>query len=293
MRVTNHMMTQQAIRNMSGSLEALADLQKRVSDGKNFHRVSEDPANATAAINLRSSLRSAESYLETAYTTQDWMDATEFSLGQATGVLTNAILLADEGIPDTLSAAERQSLAIEADALIDATLDIVNAKHNGSYIFSGFSVHTEAFIKIDPNTIQFQGDSGVIEHAIAESQRVAVNINGDAVFSPFFSALIGLRDALNADDSATVQASLSDLNAVLVDLTDVRTAVGGRQRQMDNAITRSENAKQAILELLSAKENADMAEAIAALAEQETVYQSVLQAGNRIFQTPNLFSFLG
>lgn len=293
MRVTNHMIMEQAVRNMRGSLEALAELQNRVSDGKQFHRVSEDPANATAAISLRSSLQAAESFLQTAYTTQDWMDATEFALGQTTDVLTEAILLAEEGIPDTLSAPERASLAIEADALIDSVLDIANSKHNGSYIFSGYRVHTASFVKVDPNTVTYQGDAGVIEHAIAEDQRVVVNVGGDAVFSPVFSALIQLRDALNANDSSLVQAGLSTLQSVLENVTDVRTMQGGRQRQMDNAINRSENARDSILELLSAKEDADMAEAIAALAEQETVYQSVLQAGTRIFDTPNLFSFLG
>jgi len=293
MRVTNHLMKEQAIRNMSGSLERLSDLQRRVADGKQFHRISEDPSNATAAISLRSSLAAAESYLESAYTSSDWMDATEFALGQTTDVLTEAIVLAQEGIPDTLSSNERDSLAIEVDALIDASLDIVNTQHNGSYLFSGFSVHTQSFLKVDPDTVVYQGDTGIIEHAIAEGQRVAVNVDGDAIYSPVFSALIELRNALQANDSSLIRTSLSSLEMALDGVSDARTAQGGRQRQMENAIKRSENARTSMLELLSAKEDADMAEAITALAEQEMVYQSVLQAGKRILDTPNLFSFLG
>lgn len=293
MRITNHMMTEQAIRDMRGSLEALAELQQQVADGKKFHRISEDPSDATAAISLRSSLRTAESYLETAFTTCDWMDATEYALGQTTDVLTNAIILAEEGISDTLSANERESLAIEADALIDATLDTVNTQHNGSYIFSGFQIHTQSFVKVDADTITYQGDAGTIEHAIAKEQSIAVNVDGDAVFSPVFSSLIQLRNALDANDSSAIQTSLEVLHTALDGVTDVRTAQGGRQRQMENALGRSENARDSILELLSAKEDVDMAEAITALAEQETVYQAVLQAGKRIFETPNLFDFLG
>ena len=299
MRVTQKLMTESAIQYMQDNLERLNSLQDRVSSGKQFQYASENPSGATIVLSLRSTLETSQGYLDTANVTESWVSANDFTLGKTLDVAKRAVNLALEGVSDTLGQMERLSLGAEMDMVLQQALTLGNTSHQGSYIFSGFRTSTLPFEAVDNNadglydTVNYNGDTGIILRTVSPGQNVAQNLVGSAVFSPLFAAIISARDALNANDTTALQASLSDLKDALATLTEATTTNGARQRQVRLIRDRIEMSQTEIKSLISLKEDTNMAEAIAHLRNQETAYQAVLEVSQRTLSALNLFQIMG
>lgn len=295
MRVTNQMIHNNAVRHMRENLEKLYAAQELVASGKAFQRASDDPSTASAALLLRSTLEASQDFLDGAAVSREWIDANEVVLGQLSDLATRAVTLAQSGISDTQGADERQTLGTEMDGLLEAAVEAANTTHQGGYLFAGFRIRTKPFELVGgtPDNVVYSGDAGVIRNNLGPGQSVTVNLDASAVFSPFFSALIAARDALNADDSAALQTAAADLRTSMEGIVSARTTNGARGRMIDDASESLERSQLAIKALLSKKEDVDMAEAISLVRQQETVYQAVLESGQRAISTPNLFDYLG
>lgn len=292
------MMTDNAIRHMDENLQRLHALQKKAASGKEFQRVSDDPAAATLALTLRSNLQTIQGYLDASNLTEDWMSANDFALKQGIDVATRAHNLTLSGSSDSLGAGERQGIAAEINVLLQQAIDLGNTTHKGEQLFSGFRIRTAPFSGADTNSdglidaVSYNGDAGVILRHLGPGQTITQNIDGNGAFSPLFAALIHARDALNANDTAAIQTALGEVQGALEGINDAHTVNGARQRQVRQVQERIVRSQADIKSLLSSKEDVNMAEAISNLRYQETVYQTVLEVGQRAISALSLFDIL-
>ncbi len=295
MRVTHKMMLESAIRYMDENLQKLTTLQERISDGKIIHSISDDPATLQTVLTLRSTLSAGRAYLNTANETAGWLEANETALAAAIDTTSRALDLALLGISDTSGSVERQALGSEIGGLLSTALGIANSTYNGSYIFAGFRTQTKPFeiIAGTPDTVAYLGDTGTIVRSLSPGIDMTVNIDGDAVFTPVLSALIGVRDALMSDDTATLQSETQSLRDALEALKETRTVNAARQRHLENIIERIEQAQIDLKSLLSEREDADLAETISLFRNQQTLYNATLESGRIVLNTPNLFELMG
>ena len=95
-----------------------------------------------------------------------------------------------------------------------------------------------------------------------------------------------------ATDPLTLQSVLTGLKSSLETLDQYRTSNGARMRQVESAANFLESVKLETKSLLSEKEDANMAEGIALLANQQTTYEAVLEVSKRMFSALNLFDYL-
>ena len=143
--------------------------------------------------------------------------------------------------------------------------------------------------------------AGPILNTIERGQTIQVNVDGFSAFNPFFDALIKVRDELQATPFVTANLStaikalddaVNSSNPTLTpSLSTIRTTNGDRVRQVNMALDRMEKSGNALKNLLSHKEDANLADTISRLKHQETIYQAVLSVGQRAI-TPSLFDFL-
>jgi len=301
MRVTNQTMTDNAIQYMNDNLSRLNELQLRVSSGKNFQNSSDNPSGVSAALSLRSTIKTNETYINTIQNSTDWMSATEYSLGQMIDVATRAKVLSEQGLSDTLSGKERSAaLGTEIDGLLGQAIQIGNANHQGNYIFSGFQILTKPFaLNASGNSVDSLDGfgnpldtSGKLQREIGPNQTITINVDGNAAFSSLFQALIDVRNALNGNNTANLQTAITSLNTSLDGVVQVRTSVGARQRQLQTSADRMDKTQLQLKSLLSQKEDTNMAEAISLMSNQETVYKTVLEVGQRAISALNLFDYL-
>lgn len=299
MRITNRLMNDNAVYYMEENLQKLYDLQEKVSSGKQFQRASDNPVQATAALSLRSTMKISQGYLDTTRSMNAWMSTTDYSMQQMVKSAKRALNLAQEGQSDTIGPDERKALAAEMDMILQQAVGIGNTSHQGNYIYSGFKTNTVPFTLLDNNNdgaydaVNYNGDSGVILRNVGPGQSIPQNVDGNASFSPLFSALIQARDALGNNDKATLQTAVGALNTALDGINETTTTNGARQRQVTQIGERLEKTQIELKSLLSQKEDVNMTEAVSSLRYQETVYQTVLEVGNRAISTLNLFDKIG
>ncbi len=298
MRITHQLMTGNAIQYMDENLQRLYSLQQKIASGKQFQQPSDDPARAAASLTLRSSLEASQAYLDTTHTINDWMSATDAALAQTVKLAGQAMTLAQKGISDTLGADERRALALEMDQLLEDAIGAGNTSHKNQYIFAGFKTTTVPFAPVDNNAdglydaVNYNGDAGIMLRAIAPGRTIPQNTTGSGIFTPLFDAIIAARDALNANDSTAIQAALAPLDAAQKTISETAANNGTRQQQVRANIDSIGKNQIELKSLLSQTEDINMAEAISMLRSQETVYQAVLEVGQRAISALSLFDLL-
>jgi flagellar hook-associated protein 3 FlgL len=307
MRVTQRMMTENAIHNMSGNLEKLNSLQTKLSAGKQFQVASDDPARASSSLSLRSNLHSLESYSDTAETTLNWMTATDSAFDQLNDIGVQATNLIMRGINDTLSGSDRaSSLSTEMQGLLNQAVELGNTSQNNQYIFSGYQVNSKAFELVDsatplldyqgvaftPKVVNYLGDTGIMQRNLGPDQSVTLNVRGDQAINGLLQNLALASNALMQNDTAALQPLLTSLRSSLDTLGDYRTSNGSRMRQAESATNFLESMQIETKNLLSQNEDINIAEGISLLANQQTTYDAVLQVGQRAISALSLFDYM-
>jgi len=311
------MATENAIQNMAENLEKVSKLQEKIASTKQFQVASEDPTNASASLSLRSHLQTLNSYTDAAEMTQNWMFATDNAFDQLEQIAVRANNLILRGLNDSLSGSERAlSIAPEMQDLVDEAVEICNTSVNGQYIFSGYQLNQKAFSLSDsatsltdyqgntftPKVVNYLGDTGSMQRNLGPDQSVTLNVRGDQAILGFLQNLIQSSNALKqnnindtgnpATDPINLKSTLTGLKSSLETLDQYRTSNGARMRQVDSAANFLESIKLETKSLLSEKEDTNMAEGIALLANQQTTYQAVLEVSQRAISALSLFDYL-
>jgi flagellar hook-associated protein 3 FlgL len=140
--------------------------------------------------------------------------------------------------------------------------------------------------------VAYQGDNGIIQQDISPGQKITTNFSGSQDFTDFYNALISVRDALLNNQPDALDQSLGSLQSSTDVIRTDRTTNGARQRQIRMVLDTMEQTKIDLKNLLSQKEDANMAEAISMLTQQETVYRTVLEVSSRAISQSSLFDLL-
>lgn len=305
MRITNRMIVNNNINNLTGSMERLYELQKQNASRKKYLKASDNPSNNASVITLKSALKTSEVYETTAQNTNDWMAASDFSLQQAGDIAQRAIAGVMRGLSDTMGPEARITIAEEIDGMLKEAIDIANTKHLDRYIFSGFTTDLRPFEEertdpLDPdritsvvykeNNTAFQP----IRRDIGPGETITVNIDGYTTFKNLLDTLISVRDSLMANDLVTLrEEDALNLDAALNQVTLATTVNGSRMRDLDNAQDRISQSNVEIKALIAQKDEANIAEITAELANQENIYQTVVMISSRTQSMVNLFESLG
>jgi flagellar hook-associated protein 3 FlgL len=209
MRITNRLITDNSVKNMSETLDDLYTLQQKAATGKKYLRPSDNPAVTSDNLTLNSGLRSIETYQKTIQSTKQWMDTTDFALQRISEVLSKAQQVVLKGLDDSYNADERKTMGVEIDGLLNQAIELANYQDEGRYVFSGYKTDTKPFVlvpKTDPSaptlsqttlstdgvtpltktyaidSVTYQGDGNIINRNIAQNEQITVNINGDQTF---------------------------------------------------------------------------------------------------------------
>jgi flagellar hook-associated protein 3 FlgL len=298
MRVTELMMTDNSIQQMASNLEKLNNLQQKVATNKAIQQASDNPSAASQSLTLKSSIQISEAYLDTSQNVDAWMTATDGAFTDMSNLMTKAQSLITGAINDTNSGETRAStFATEVTGMLQQAIDIGNTNQMGNYIFAGNQTKTKPFtLAADSESVTYNGDNGVMVRDLAPGQSVVANVankaDGTGPFTDIYKALIDARDALTANDSTKLQTSLGEIESAMDSMGQYQAGNGARQRIVENATDQITNTQSTLKSLLSVKEDANMAEAVTLLANQQNTYQAVLEVSQRAASTMNLFQVL-
>jgi len=282
------MLHQMAVDGMQTNLLRLSNTQRQAVTGKRVSRPQDDPFAVEQSLGFRQRIKAGDSILRNVGLSQDWLNATDKALGDMANVLTRAQSLALQGANDTLGADERASLATEVDGLLEQAVAIGNARHGDHYLFSGFQINTRPFeaVKVGGETtsVTYNGDHGAMLREAEQGINITINTQGDPLLSQVFDKLIELRDNLRAAPFSTnaVSSVGADLKNQMNQILDQQAVIGTKVRRLQTTAERVQDGQTGLKSLLSNAEDADMAQVVSDLQQQEFVYRTALAVNAKV-----------
>lgn len=294
-RITMNAINNTVMADNQRTIARLATYQEQLSSGKRVNRVSDDPGAARSALRYRAESFQTTKYLDNIDKGTSFVDATDSALQQMSEVMNQAKALAVQGANGTQDAASRTAIAQSVDSLLTRMVDLANTVHDGRYIFSGTATFSQPFERTaDGQSVVYQGNLDAFEIQVGPGSRVTVNQDGNTLFkedTDVFGALVELRDALRANDAATVSDLVQDIDDSHTHLNNLNGSLGGTQQRLDLARNQLEAAKVNLDALVSEAEDVDFADTIAQMQLAQVALEAGLQSGARVLK-PSLLDFL-
>lgn len=288
----------QLLRNVNNNLNRMDTNQNVVSTGKKINRPSDDPVGITYALRYRSELSINEQYQKNIDSAKSVVDHTDTTLSQLTDILQRATELTVQGVNGTNPQSALNAIAQEMSQIYEQAVTIGNDTFNGKSIFNGQFTDKLPYTKAGAPSEQT--DTQKIVYQFAAGVTIPINVTGDEVFGTanpappatattpdnLFTVLRGLQQAFTAPaNQANAKILMGQLSSRLDKVLDVRAEVGARANRIDLMESRMKDLNQNITALDAKTEDADMAETITNLKQDENVYQASLSVGSKIIQT--------
>lgn len=293
-RVTQSMLGERSVGNLQHSLSRLAQVQERLSTGRVINRPSDSPADAAAAMRLRSGIAVQQQYARNAEDGVGWLNTLDATLQGAGHQVRRARDLALQGANGSMGDAARTALAIEVEQIREGLVAAGNTTYLGRPVFGGTTAGAAAYATTGGVT-GYVGDANPVLRTVAEGTVVDVQLAGPAAFGAdgdaVFDHLAALATALRTGDDAGIGAGIAALTADGDRITSALAEVGTRTSRIEQAALRAGDAELDLVVRLSEIENADLPQTMVELQMQEVAYQAALAATSRVLQ-PSLVDFL-
>ncbi|WP_430790959.1 flagellar hook-associated protein FlgL [Virgibacillus flavescens] len=293
MRITQGMLSNNMLRNLSNSYSSLGTYMDQLATGKKINKPSDDPVIAMKGMNYRSQVIEVEQFKRNTNEVHNWMDNSDAALDKATQALQKMRELAVQASNDTYGSEERDNIKEEVEQLKEHLIDIANTNVNGKFIFNG--TKTESMpVQTDPATdeLVFDQSGSPVLIEVSTNTKLKANVSGSEVFNAdLFGKIDEFITALDSNNQDGVDDSIETLDEGINNVINSRADLGARMNRLDlieNRLSSQEiNAKR----MMSNNEDIDYEKVITKLTAQESVHRAALSAGSRIIQ-PTLLDFL-
>ncbi|MES1046901.1 flagellar hook-associated protein FlgL [Heyndrickxia oleronia] len=293
MRVTQSMLSNNFLRNISNSYEKMGKISEQMQTQKKITRPSDDPVVAMKGIAYRTNLAEVQQFKRNFTEAHNWIDNSDAAMDHATKALQRIRELTLQANNGTLEGDQRNAAAKEIEQLRDQLKEIANSKVGDKYIFNGTDTLTAPVGDVtgaDPETAQ---NDKPVKLELAKGVYIQVNSSGKEVFSKdLFKNLNSLIEKLSPDKtSVDLGEDISNLDDSINTLLNERATIGARSNRLELMEDRIDQQEVTATKLMSDNEDADMEKVIMDLITQESVQRASLGMGARIIQ-PTLLDFL-
>lgn len=143
MRITNKMMTNNALYNINNNKNLMSKLEQQYSSGKKITRPSDDPIIAVRALKFRTNLSELNQYYEKNIPDAfNWMEVTESALSSVNEIITSMNTYCNQSANDYETAEDRNSIVTNLKQLKEQLYQEGNTNYAGRYVFSGYKTDT-------------------------------------------------------------------------------------------------------------------------------------------------------
>jgi len=282
--------------------ERLYKVQRKAQTGLRVEKPSDDPSAAARGNLIKRNIARVEAMEKVADRAAIMTSAAESALSDGQNIISRARELAiAASSQSTISSDERETLAVEIDALNSELVSIANREVAGVYLFAGFKSDAPPYNNdLDASAFGFyEGDDNRRSVEVAPNVEVDMNISGNDAFrlvdagtgiatddTNIFHVLKQLSDDLRADDVSSVHARIDELDDSHNKLARAQLEIGLNYASLLDAEpvrdTLIENFSEARAKLLEA----NLTESYSELMQARMALQSA------IMQTTNILSTL-
>ena len=139
MRVTNSMLASNLLRNLHTNYRRSDKLQNKMSTGRRFAHISDDPTALIYSQAARNKMARLDHYQMTIGTAKGWLRQVETSIMEVNEVLTSIYESTVDAASDAKTATDRQNIAQVVAQLRDHYVDTLNSSFGNNYVFGGYN----------------------------------------------------------------------------------------------------------------------------------------------------------
>ncbi|SES71811.1 flagellar hook-associated protein 3 FlgL [Salinibacillus kushneri] len=295
MRVTQSMLSNNFMRNLSNSYERMGKYQEQLYTGKKVSKPSDDPVVAMKGVNYRTELTEIQQYQRNLGEVHNWMDNSDAAMDKMTKALQRVRELAVQGNNDTYEEGQRGNIAKEVRQLKDHMIDLANTKVNNKYIFNGTNTTNPRFDE-EGNLVAGSENNDAVNITVSDGVEIRANTNPSNIFNHEGESVIHeLEDfATDLEEGATDEELgeyIESMDHFTNNVVNERASLGARMNRVDMIENRLNSQEVTTTQVLSDTEDVDVEKAIMNLKTQESVHRAALSTGARIIQ-PTLMDFL-
>jgi flagellar hook-associated protein 3 FlgL len=304
-RITSGIVASQIARDLQRALAGLARQQDRLATGRRIGAPSDDPLGVAQSLVTRSRQAAVEQFRGNVAEVRDRLGRADTTLAALVETVTRAKEAAIQGASGTSDAGTRRILAAHVDQLLEQMVALANTRGaDDGFLFGGlesttapYGVTRGADGRVIAVTVNPRGIDGENLAEILDGVTVATGVSGALVFGEVgdptraFDALMRLRDRLQANDAAGLQAALGEIDGVLDRPVAVSTLVGSRLGWLDLVDERLGGETVALAARVSRLEDLDVAKAVLEFQQQQTLHEAALAAAGRLLPL-SLVNFL-
>ncbi len=290
MRVTQSMLSNNFLRNISKSYEELGKLQDQLATQKKITRLSDDPVVAMLGLGYRTNLNQVQQFTRNIGEVNNWLESTDDAISHGVNVLQRIRELTIQAANDTYEENQRSAIAVEMRQLKEQLQTIAETQVGGKYIFNGTNTNHPP--------VGGEFSSGVIKIEIFDGITISVNTNGSELFgdilkddeSSFLTRLIEVLENPEAtgDD---VREYIGKVDEAIDRFLKEQANVGAKLNRVEMMEDRLSSQEVIASKILSENEDVEIEKVITELITQESVHRAALSVGARIIQ-PTLVDFL-
>jgi len=302
MRVTQNITTSNFISYINQHAENLLKTQQQIASQKRINKSSDDPIGMGQVLGYRTNLAVTDQYQENIKQGMTRLEFNELTLDLSSDLVNTARKLAENYSGSTLSAATRQSAALQVKDLYDQVMQMANSKFNGNYTFSGHASNTAPFSRDADFNATYNGDDGEFRIMVSDNVEVNIVADGSKIFQNaanggvnIFDELKNLIDGLENPDpvagSAQIEATANVLQAGRDQINSRRSEYAPVLYRLQATDDYLANLRPKVEEAMATLEQADITKAVVELQHLELAYETTLATAARIIQ-PSLLDFL-
>lgn len=307
MRVTDSLMSQSFLRNLSTNTKNMQKYQEQLSSLKEVSRPSDDPLRVSKILDLNNTIVQNDQYKTTINDAVQWTNVQDSALSSATKSLQRIKTLIQSSANDTMSHSDRQANKAEIASEIHGVVDALNTNFGGRYVFAGMNTTEKPFdvttVDGEITGITYNGTTegnGNLSREIAPGVSIQLNTDGrefineqETAESPdnLGSFFKDVMQALNTDDTEKLSGLLDRADNQIENVVSNRAKTGAVFNRLEATLERNDNEKLNLKTMLSENQDIDLAEKFMQFTMEKTAYQASLAMGTQVLQT-NILDYL-
>ncbi|QRF31842.1 flagellar hook-associated protein FlgL [Bacillus safensis] len=301
MRVTQGMISQNSLRNISKSYEKLSKINEQAQTGKRFTKTSDDPVAAVKSLQYSTALFRNEQYKNNLNEAQNWIDTSETSVTEIIDIMSNIRDKVLDAANGTKQPEDLAAIGVEVGQMKKQIIDAMNTQMLGKFVFNGTSTNVKPVVENADGTYTFNfenyTDANAVQANISDGITLNVNSNpisafgGQASGQNVIEMLTDLENSLKNGTFANSDDALGSIDQFKEVMSAERSDLGARSNRVDLVGSRLTSQFEVLKNAKSDNEDVESEKAILDLLQQETVNRAALATTAKVIQ-PSLVDFL-
>nr|WP_299239876.1 flagellar hook-associated protein FlgL [uncultured Halomonas sp.] len=188
MRISTVTMFDSGLASMNRQQSKLMHVDQQLASGRRVVNPSDDPQAASRAVNVAQSMAVSQQYADARISASNALAQGESVLNSVSDGIASAKTLIIQASNDTLSDADRASVATELKGIYENLLGLANTTNgNGTYLFGGYKDDAPPFVKDAAGNVEYKGHDNVRKQQVDASRQMPVGDSGSAIFESVHS----------------------------------------------------------------------------------------------------------